>query len=242
MSILRIPGVHNLRDVGGIPVQESHVRHGILLRSGQLSDLTPRGSEELSGRVRQVIDLRDDDEVARQPSALAGVQVERIPLLLGSVESFFMADTDLAGLYRHLVDECAAQLVAAVRVIAAGRPTLVHCTVGKDRTGVVVALALSAVGADRDAVVADYALTASQLSPERNRTVVQYLRTYLPDARNAVQLATESPAPVMAALLRDLDERYGSVAAYLQRSGLSEAELAALRAALVEESGRARVG
>lgn len=233
MTVIRIPGVHNLRDVGGIPAGESHVREGVLLRSGQLAQLTPEGQDRLRSLVARVIDLRDDAEVLREPSALAGVPVERIPLLLGSVESFFAADTDLEGLYRHLVDECAPQLVAAVRILAAGEPTLVHCTVGKDRTGVIVALALSAVGADRDAVVADYALTASQLPVERNRAVVEYLRTYLPDARNAIQLATESPETVMAALLSGLDQRYGSVAGYLQASGLTDAELQALRVALV---------
>lgn len=211
------------------------MRDGVLLRSAQLAQLTPAGQGRLRSLVARVIDLRDDAEVLREPSALTGVPVERVPLLLGSVESFFAADTDLEGLYRHLVDECATQLVAAVRILSEGEPTLVHCTVGKDRTGVVVALALSAVGADRDAVVADYALTASQLPVERNRAVVEYLRTHLPDARNAIQLATESPETVMAALLADLEQRYGSVAAYLQASGLTDAELQALRVALVME-------
>jgi len=233
VTVIRLPGVHNLRDVGGIPVGDSQLRDGVLLRSGQLAQLTPEGQDRLRSLVARVIDLRDDVEVLREPSALTGVPVERIPLLLGSVESFFAADTDLEGLYRHLVDECAAQLVAVVRILAAGEPTLVHCTLGKDRTGVIVALALSAVGADRDAVVADYALTASQLPVERNRAVAEYFRAHLPDARNAIQLATESPAPVMADLLADLDQRYGSVAAYLQASGLTDAELQALRVALV---------
>lgn len=234
MTIIRIPGVNNLRDVGGIPVGDSRVRSGVLLRSGQLAGLAPEAQDELRALVGQIIDLRDDSEVQREPSALTGVPIVRLPLLLGSVTSFFAADMDLAALYQHLVDECSVLLVDAVRVIAAGGPTLVHCTVGKDRTGVVVALALSAVGADRDAVVADYALTASQLPEERNRAVVEYLSAHMPDAQNAIQLATESPAPVMAALLADLDARYGSIAAYLQRSGLTDAELEALRAALVE--------
>jgi len=62
---------------------------------------------------------------------------------------------------------------------------------------------------------------------------VQYLRTHLPDATNAVQLATESPAPVMASLLADIDDRYGSVAAYLRDAGMADAELHALAEALL---------
>lgn len=233
MSVLSVGGVANLRDVGGIRAGSARVRSGVLLRSGHLADLTPEGGALLADRVRHVVDLRDDAEVEREPSALSGVPITRIPLFLGSVGSFFALNMDLTAMYRHLVDESAPRLVDAVRIIAAGEPTLVHCTVGKDRTGVTVALALSAVGADRDAVVADYALTASQLPPERNRAIVQYLRAHLPDATNAVQLATESPAPVMASLLADIDDRYGSVAAFLRDAGMADAELHALAEALL---------
>lgn len=234
MTVLDVDGVANVRDVGGMRAGSSRVRSGVLLRSGHLAQVTPRGSALLCERVRHVVDLRDDVEVEREPSALAGVRTTRIPLFLGSVGSFFAQNMDLAAMYRHLIDESASRLVDAVRVIAAGEPTLVHCTVGKDRTGVTVALALSGVGADRDAVIADYALTASQLPPERNRAIVQYLRAHLPDATNAVQLATESPAPVMGALLADIDERYGSVADYLIAAGMNRAELDALSSALLE--------
>ncbi|UNK69648.1 tyrosine-protein phosphatase [Microbacterium sp. H1-D42] len=234
MTVISIPGVANLRDVGGIPVGADRVRGGRLLRSGQLARLTPEGEMLLRERVDRVVDLRDDSEVTAEPSALTDVSTVRIPLFLGSAASFFDEDMDLAGMYRHLVYDASDRLAEAVRVIAAGESTLVHCTVGKDRTGVTVALALSAVGADRDAVVADYALTASQLPAARNRAVIEYFRAHLPDARHAIQLATESPAPVMAELLTEIDERYGSAAEYLRDAGLSGRELDALRAALVE--------
>jgi len=234
VTILDIPGVSNLRDVGGIPVGTSRVRPGALLRSGQPARLTPEGAAALGQRVRRVVDLRDETEVKAEPSALRSVETTHIPLFLGSVGSFFEQDMDLAAMYRHLVDDSAPRLVEAVRVIAAGEPTLVHCTVGKDRTGVTVALALSAIGADRDAVIADYALTASQLPAERNRAIIAYFRANMPDARNAIQLATESPASVMAALLDDIDERHGSAAAYLQDAGLTDGELEALRNALID--------
>lgn len=234
MTILDIPGVSNLRDVGGIPVGTARVRRGVLLRSGQLARVTPEGAAALEERVRRVVDLRDETEVRAEPSALRSVATTHIPLFLGSVGSFFEQDMDLAGMYRHLVDDSASRLAEAVRVIAAGEPTLVHCTVGKDRTGVTVALALSAIGADRDAVIADYALTASQLSAKRNAAVARYFREQMPDARNAIQLATESPAPVMAALLADIDARHGSVADYLHAAGLTNAELDALRNTLID--------
>ncbi|SJN31384.1 Protein tyrosine phosphatase [Microbacterium esteraromaticum] len=234
MTVIQIPGVANLRDVGGIPIGSRRVREGMLLRSGQLAKLTSEGDTMLQTRVRHVVDLRDDAEVFSEPSALTAVQTTRIPLFLGSVESFFAQDMDLAGMYRHLVDDASSRLVEAIRIIAVDEPTLVHCTVGKDRTGVTVALALSAVGADRDAVIADYALTASQLPEERTKAIVQYLAANLPNARNAIQLATASPAHVMAELLTAIDDEYGSAADYLQNAGLTDAELKGLRTTLVE--------
>lgn len=234
MTVLDLGGIHNVRDVGGIPTPRGRIRTGVLLRSGHLSGASATGAAELRGRVRRIIDLRDGEEVAAEPSEIIGPDTTHLPLFLGSVRSFFESDTSLDELYLHLLEESGERLVEAVRIIAAGEPTLVHCTVGKDRTGVTVALALSAVGAEREAVIADYALTESQLPPERSRQITAYLRVRHPEALHAVALATQSPAPVMRRLLESIDERWGSAAGYLSANGLTEAELAALHTALVE--------
>lgn len=234
MSDLDVEGVTNIRDVGGMPAAGGRIRSGVLLRSGQLSGATPAGAEALSSRVRRIVDLRDGEEVAAEPSGIDGPETTHLPLFLGSVRSFFEADTSLDDLYLHLLEESGDRLVEAIRIIAAGEPTLIHCTVGKDRTGVTVALALAAVDADREAIIADYALTESRLPAERSRMITSYIRSQHPEAVNAVALATQSPAPVMRALLEKVDERWGSAAAYLRANGMTDAELDALRAVLVE--------
>ena len=235
MTILEFDGITNVRDVGGIPtVDGGRIRSGVLLRSGQLSTASADGAAALGARVRHIIDLRDGEEVANEPSGIAGPETTHLPLFLGSVRSFFETDTSLDELYLHLLEESGERLAAAVRIIAAGEPTLVHCTVGKDRTGVTVALALSAVGADREAVIADYALTESQLPPERSRMLAAYLRSQHPEAVHALALATQSPAPVMRRLLESIDERWGSASDYLRAQGFTDDELRALHDVLVE--------
>jgi protein-tyrosine phosphatase len=87
---------------------------------------------------------------------------------------------------------------------------------------------------DRDAVVDDYARTEGLLPPERNRRVVAGIRALHPEIRHAEELATRSPAPVMAALLERLDAVYGSPADFLRAHGLTDLELERLRAALIE--------
>lgn len=236
MTVLEIEGVFNVRDVGGMPANGGRIRSGALLRAGQLSGATTSGAAALRARVQHIVDLRDGEEVAAEPSEIEGPDTTHLPLFLGSVRSFFEADTSLDDLYLHLLEESGERLADAIRIIAAGERTLVHCTVGKDRTGVTVALALSAVGADREAVIADYALTESQLPAQRSQRIADYLRTQHPEAVHAVALATQSPAPVMRRLLEQVDERWGSASGYLRAQGMTDAELAALSAALVEDA------
>jgi protein-tyrosine phosphatase len=231
-----VPGAVNLRDVGGLRAGSSVTRHGVLFRSGNLARLDPSGTRALAELgLRRVIDLRDDVEVVREPSRLDGVDVvtQRVPLFLGSVESFFRDDLSLDEMYRRLVDDSSARVVDVVRGILADQPVLVHCTVGKDRTGVTVALTLAAAGVDPDAVVADYARTEGLLPEYRNRRVVEMLRAMHPEAVHLEDLATRSPAPVMRALLVDVADRYGSVADYLRAHGLADDELVELRRVLV---------
>ncbi len=238
MTILVVEGVSNVRDVGGMPAEGGRIRSGVLVRSGQLSGATTAGAAALRESVSHIVDLRDGEEVAAEPTEIDGPDTTHLPLFLGSVRSFFEADTSLDDLYLHLLEESGERLVAAIRIIAASKRTLVHCTVGKDRTGVTVALALSAVGADREAVIADYALTESQLPVQRTRWIADYLRTQHPEAVHAVALATQSPAPVMRRLLAQVDERWGSAAGYLRAQGMTDDELDALAVALVEREQR----
>jgi protein-tyrosine phosphatase len=228
-----IDGVTGFRDVGGIPADGGMIRAGRLFRSGHLAGLDAQGADEIRARVRRIVDLRADDEVAADVTTLTGVEITRLPLYLGSARSFFLEDYSLGEIYAHLLGGGSNRLVDAVRIIAAGEPTLVHCTAGKDRTGVTIALALAAVGADRDAVVADYALTGDLIPPEHRRATSERLARKYPQSSHAWMLATESPAEVMRETLANLDAEWGSAAAYLTAHGLTPGELAALRAALL---------
>ena len=238
MSDALVPGAVNLRDVGGLPAGDRRTRSGVLFRSGNLARLDDAGIAALSRLgLKRIIDLRADDEVMWAPSRVGDMTVttQRAPLFLGSVESFFADDVSLDEMYRRLVEESADRVVAVVRGILADQPVLVHCTVGKDRTGVTVALALAAAGVDEDAVVADYARTEGLLPASRNRRVVMMLRAMHPRSVHLEDLVMHSPAPVMAALLARVTEQYGSAADYLRAHGLSDEEVGELRSILIDE-------
>lgn len=231
-----VPGAVNFRDVGGLPAGEARTRSGVLFRSGNLAALDEDGTAVLKTLgIRRIIDLRADDEVAHAPSRVAGLaaRTQRVPLFLGSVGSFFADDIPLEEMYRRLVEDSAGLVVEVVRGIVADQPVLVHCTVGKDRTGVTVALALAAAGVESEAVVADYARTEALLPEWRNTRVVRMLRSMHPDAVNLEDLATRSPAPVMRDLLSGITTRYGSSADYLRAHGMTDDELIELRRVLI---------
>ncbi|MFT3798529.1 tyrosine-protein phosphatase [Microbacterium sp.] len=234
--MIAVSGAFNFRDVGGLPAGSRLTRSGVLYRSGNLAHLDDDGRATLAALgLRRIVDLRDEFELAHEPSLVDGLGIETVhaPLFLGSTESFLGADLTMAQLYSELVDTAADRIVGAVRAVLADQPVLIHCTVGKDRTGVTVALMLAAAGVDTDAVIADYARTESLLPPERNASVVAFLQSRHPDSTNLVDLATRSPAPIMRGLLEDIDARFGSAADYLRAGGLDDGEIAGLRDVLV---------
>ena len=236
MSVHDVPGAFNFRDVGGLPAKGGRTRSGVLYRSGNLGHLTAAGTDRVAGLgIRRIVDLRDDDERRTEPSRVAGLGIDTVhlPIFAGSVASFFADDLSLDDVYRALVDGSAARLVDAARAVLEVQPVLVHCTVGKDRTGLSVALILAAAGVDEDAVIADYAQTEQLLPVSRNEGVLRFLRHRYPHARHLDDLVTRSPAAAMRAVFDDLRLRYGGPVDYLQAHGLTADEFAELRRVLV---------
>lgn len=237
MSVHDVPGAFNFRDVGGLPAAGGRTRSGVLYRSGNLGHLTATGKEQVAGLgIRRIVDLRDDDERRTEPSRVEGLGIDTVhlPMYAGSVASFFADDLSLDDVYRALVDGSAARLVDAARAVLEVQPVLVHCTVGKDRTGLSVALILAAAGVDEDAVIADYARTEQLLPVRRNEGVLRFLRHQYPDARHLEDLVTRSPGEAMRAVFDDLRLRYGGPVDYLQAYGFTADEIAELRRTLVE--------
>lgn len=234
-----LAGAANFRDVGGLLAVGGQTRAGVLFRSGHLAHIDASDHTILRTLgLKRVIDLRDDDELRFEPSNLGGldVVVQRVPLFLGSAASLVASDISLAELNQGLLNDSASQVVEVVRGIVVDQPVLVHCTVGKDRTGLAIALTLAASGVTDDAIVADYARTEGLLSEERNRRTLSYLRRIYPGAVHLEELVTRSPADVMRGVLSGLREAYGAPVEYLRAHGLRDDEIAALGDVLIERS------
>jgi len=122
--------------------------------------------------------------------------------------------------------------VAAVADAPADHGVVIHCFAGKDRTGLVAALLLSLAGVPDEDIAADYA--------ESDPGVDALNQSWFAAARDDRQLLLRrrisiSPHATMLEVLRWLHEEAGGPEAYLTEAGLSEAQLDALRARLVED-------
>lgn len=232
-----VPGAYNFRDVGGLPAAAGLTRSGVLYRSGSLAHLGDEGRATISSlHLRRIIDLRDGTETARQPSLIDGIEVERlsVPVFLGSSATFYDDDLSITDMYRMIIGESRERVVRVVRGIVEDQPVLVHCTAGKDRTGVTVAMALSAVAVEREAVVADYARTEEFVPPAVAERVIKHLRAQHPNnSSNLEELAAMSPARVMREVLAEVDRDFGSPVEYLRSGGLRDDEIAELQRVLV---------
>ncbi|MGB8019762.1 MAG: tyrosine-protein phosphatase [Candidatus Nanopelagicales bacterium] len=236
-----IEGTHNFRDVGGYPAGRGVTRPGQLFRSDALGGITPAGSIALRKLgISVVIDLRSRLEAAQDKSVhpLPEALIVRVPIHGGSRSSFVEdGHISLESLYRQVLLDSAWSLTAAVSMIAEScdRPVLVHCTAGKDRTGLVVALTLEAVGVDRSAVIADYTQSALNLDGEWiDRTVTTLLSRGVPISPRLFEVLGGAPDHAMSRILNWLDKQYGSAAEFLFAHGMGEDAVDSLRSKLVD--------
>jgi protein-tyrosine phosphatase len=254
MAWIDLDGAVNVRDLGGLPTEDGgKTVAGRLLRGDNLQDLSPADVTRLVHGIglTTVVDLRSTAELRSEgPAPLDAVPDVRhlhcpvLPeqgaatdvvadVLLTRDEadrSRYPADPR-AGHYLGYLEDRPDHVVAAVRGVAtAPGAALVHCAAGKDRTGVVVALALSAVGVRPDAVAADYAATGERLEPLLAR--LRRSPAYAPDVDSKPAGSHRPQAGTMTTFLDQLTARYGGAIQWLAGHGFGPDELRLLHAKL----------
>ncbi len=194
--------------------------------------------------IRTVIDLRATEELARAAHPFAAEEGEQGWPGYIHVPIFEMTDTatvaalagdrDVYGPNKVLLDHCGSGFAAALRAIATAPDggVLVHCFVGKDRTGLVVALTLAVAGVPAEAIIADYALSDHYLQP----IYAEMLSECNGDeaAIAALKPRLTSHPETMTRTLSYLDWKCGGPEGYLRGIGLTSDDLAALRRRVLE--------
>lgn len=246
-----LEGAHNVRDLGGLRAAGGHTRAGVLLRSDALDGLTAADVAELVERrgLAHVVDLRSSGErLERGRGALGNTGIRYTELevigpadLARRAEARAQAFTEglpPAGIigqgYIELLDLGAAAFTEAYRRIVepGGSPALVHCAIGKDRTGVLSALLLASAGVERDEIIEDYARSGERMAP-----IIERWLTNNPSSTMSEQIAAFTAmahSDTMAMVLDHLDTGWGGAAGYLEAQGIAAADITAWRDRLIE--------
>lgn len=237
-------------------VNARRVVPGVLLRADNLQSLTRRDVRLLIEQeaVEVVLDLRTDVEVKLEgPGPLStepAVRIEhhslypdsdRTELAAATVKPWGRPDEDespgerpVVRAYMSYLRRRPDSIVSAVRAIARAQgAVLVHCAAGKDRTGVIVALALDAVGVDRTAIVGDYLASQQRIEAIIARLVTSPTYRAELDGNDPQRYA---PVPgAMERVLALVDARFGGSATWLSSHGLGDVDLDRLRRRLAPD-------
>ncbi len=209
---IRVPGVTNVRDLGGWPLPNGRrVRQGMLYRGSEMNGslcISARGRDILERElgIRTDLDLRGEHE--RASPALDPARVQWVHLPISPYDC--ICDAAFADAYRAIFERLADP---------EAYPLLFHCVGGADRGGTVAFLVNALLGKQREHLIRDYELTTLSVWGERSWTSEQFLG--LIEA-----LKTFSPDP------HNLQEQ---VENYMKGLGVTDAAIASIRRLLIED-------
>ncbi|BFV58242.1 tyrosine-protein phosphatase [Kitasatospora sp. CMC57] len=224
-TLLAVPDVQNFRDagVGGL-------RTGLLYRSGSLSRLTPDGAQRLKDLgLRTVVDLRTAAEIAVWPDERHGLtyRLHHLPLVPDNDGSKPTWPATQAEAYPFMAEVGGPALAGTIRRLAEpdAFPAVIHCAVGKDRTGLTIAVIQSLAGLSEAEIMTDY------LRSNRHLGLDQGPLPYT-DEHGRPQFAHPVHRDNLGAALARIHDLHGSIPAYLHAHGVTATEIATVGDAL----------
>jgi protein-tyrosine phosphatase len=239
----RFDALVNFRDLGGHATERHRTtRPRTVYRADGVHRCTPGDVATLEALgVRRVVDLRTAHERVADGSFAPQhptIEYRHVPILddvsgIGEIAE----DEPLVVSYLHMIEQRSSRIVQAIEaIVGSPGPVVFHCTAGKDRTGVMAALILQALGVPRETIVADYA--KSQMAMDR---LIAWYKAHRPERDSVVDPAVDpSRAKLMGArpewmhrVLDVVDLRYGGAERYLLASGATPTTLRALRVRLL---------
>jgi len=250
--LINFDRILNFRDFGGWETRDgAKIARGKLYRSASFHDATEADIEKLNAMdLRFLVDLRRPEERAHEPTKWSNDACRVIfndegagghalpPHLVALMQSDLTPQTTrdyMMSLYREIPFD--PRLISLYRdwfaALGEGGAGVVHCAAGKDRTGIICALTLMALGVDEEAVFADYDFTNQAVDLESRMPRIQARM----EERLGRKLDSAALKPMLGVhvdylreALNALDARYGSALNYLESElGVGANERAKLR-------------
>ena len=237
-------GCFNFRDIGGYLNQDGRrVKKGLYFRAGRQDRMTNKDLAQLSDlNISTQIDLRKKEEIldqGRGPLEDMGAKYINISVIPeGGSEKLnkLVGDTGISGKrYLGYLEFGPTSWLRLFGILAEEEnlPVLLHCTAGKDRTGVSTAFLLSVLGVSRDIIEADYLLT--NLDTERQADFIESTVGY-PEGYNREKMISIAGVPkdAMKDFLDGVESKWGSVIEYLEKIGVTREQMDQVRLNFLE--------
>ncbi|KAK0226492.1 protein-tyrosine phosphatase-like protein [Armillaria fumosa] len=251
---IQVQGVINIRMVGGYKTTTSstRVKLGTLFRSRELSYLTEDGKKQLmSHGIRHIFDLRSDTEISSYNTATPEIEgVTSAHAAIGEKNAFDPASLSLRlqafnkdeiqtflEVYEEILTIAGPAFNAILRhlIDKPEEPILVHCTAGKDRTGLVCAVLLMILGVDDQDIVNDYALTTHGLEPAIPMLTTRFQKNsvFRNNIEGAMKMGSSRPE-TMVATPQMIREKFGGAEGYIKAyTSLEDQDIEMLRQSLL---------
>ncbi|KAF7190039.1 Tyrosine-protein phosphatase [Pseudocercospora fuligena] len=236
-----VPGTFNARDLAA---DTEDIRPGLIYRSGSLENLSTPGFAVLRKLgIRTIFDLRSLKETTAHPDpTIEGIRVVWQPSTVDNptvaasdtIQAKVANGLDVHTMYKDLLEshKMAFRAVFYHILHMPGVPFIIHCTAGKDRTGVLSALILSLAGADVEDIQRDYMLTRVGVEPVREFLLGKIMqRRQKMDLDSAKAMAAlDFPSNAMKKLLSTVDKKFGGVEGYVRYElGFGKHEVEAMK-------------
>ena len=239
-QLIGLTGAHNARQLGGYSIGDKRVKEGLLLRSATLSGLTEEDSTLLCEKyaLQCIYDFRGKEESLSAPDVIPGdAKYLSLSLSFSGGESQssakFESQEQMIGMLLQHADHPSVQAMCTTLYdiiffeessqqvyreffadLLALNPqdgaVLWHCTQGKDRAGCASAMLLAALGASRELIMTDFALSKDYYDP-----IASHIKTETDAQRNVINTLISANPQLFEATLDKVDEKYGSLGNYL---------------------------
>nr|POF07211.1 tyrosine-protein phosphatase [Quercus suber] len=258
---IEVPGIANFRGLGG-----HEIGPGLVFRSADPSKATKDGLNKMGKDlgIRVVYDLRSSTEIKRDGPEWAGVAVDKADIFepYGMKREWVpvFADDDYSPAqialrykeytrtgfegfvkaYQDILEAAPPAYTKIFKHLAASSPSpcLVHCTAGKDRTGIFVALLYMLAGTPKEEIAAEYALTDLGLMSLKPLFEERLLKNPIFEGNvEGIRNMTSSKKENMSASIDMIEAHFGGVKNYMSRwCGLSDEEINAVKRNITEGS------
>lgn len=252
---VKLQGAYNFRDLGGYRISEGKkIKWGIFFRSDNLSKLSSGDLNRIGKlNLQLIVDLRSKEERVSRPNRLpwgTGIKIKNIEIADNNKshndlkqEIFYgrLGETDLEEMivkaYKRAVTDYQNELALFFKVLLnpSNYPVLVLCNAGKDRTGVVVALVLMALGVSKQAIMEDYMLSKVFLGPmiKRMTTKVRWMSLFRADISQLKKIM-DTRVDFLNTTFAAIERNFGSTESFFDSLGMDIEKRKLLREILCE--------